>query len=66
MWLNSDLFYTDTYKIVESNLSPSNVGGRKGRNIRDQLFVIYGVINEVKNGDAEGIDIQGFELRGNS
>ena len=56
------LIYTDTYKIIESNMSPSNVGGRKGRNIRDHLFVIYGVINDVKNGDAEGIDIQGYDI----
>ena len=43
-------------------MSPSNVGGRKDRNIRDHLFVIYGVINDVKNGDAEGIDIQGYDI----
>ena len=56
------LIYTDTYKIIESNVSPSNVGGRLGRNIRDHFFVIYCVINDVKNGDAEGIDIQGYDI----
>ena len=26
-------------------MSDSNVGGRKARNIRDNLFIVYGVIN---------------------
>ena len=38
------------------------MGGRKGRNIRDHLFVIYGIVNDVKNGRAEPIDIQGYDI----
>ena len=30
-------------------MSDSNVGGRKRRNIRDNLFVTYGVMNFVTN-----------------
>ena len=26
-------------------MSDSNVGGRKQRNIRDNLFIVYGIIN---------------------
>ena len=48
------LIYNDIYPEVDSNMSDSNVGGRKGRNIRDNLFIIYGIINYAIK---EGIDI---------
>lgn len=40
------LIMQDSYKTIDSNLSDSNVGGRQGRNIRDNLFTIYACINE--------------------
>ena len=39
------LVYGDIYDVVDGNMSDSNVGGRRGRNIRDNLFIINGVIN---------------------
>ena len=39
------LIYNDIYEVVDDNMSDSNVGGRRGRNIRDNLFIINGVIN---------------------
>ena len=39
------LVYGDIYDIVDDNMSDSNVGGRKRRNIRDNLFIINGIIN---------------------
>ena len=56
------LIYKDVYPTIDQNLSCSNVGGRKGRNIRDHLFVIYAIINDVKNGNAKSIDIQGYDI----
>ena len=56
------MIYSETYDVIDENLSFSNVGGRKGRNIRDHLFVIYGIVNDVKNGRAEPIDIQGYDI----
>ena len=56
------LIYKDAYPTIDQNLSCSNVGGRKGRNIRDHLFVIYAIINDVKNGNAKSIDIQGYDI----
>ena len=35
----------DIYEVVDDNMSDSNVGGRKGRTIRDNLFIINGIIN---------------------
>ena len=39
------LVYNDYYDLIDSNMSDSNVGGRKRRNIRDNLFIVYGIIN---------------------
>ena len=39
------LIYYDIYDTVDGNMSDSNVGGRKQRNIRDNLFIVYGIIN---------------------
>ena len=56
------LIYSETYPTIDKNLSCSNVGGRRGRNIRDHLFVLYAIINNVINGKAEAIDIQGYDI----
>ena len=40
-----NLIYNDYYEIIDSNMSDSNVGGRRNRSIRDNLFIVYGVIN---------------------
>ena len=41
------LIYNDNYDIINKNMSDSNIGGRKGRNVRDHLFVINGIINDI-------------------
>ena len=44
------LIYQDTYDMIDSCMSDSNVGGRRNRNIHDNLFVIYAAINDaIKN-----------------
>ena len=44
-------------------MSDSIVGGRRGRNIRNHLFVVNGIINDVINGKAESIDIEIIDYR---
>ena len=39
------LIYNDNYEIINDSMSDSNIGGRKGRNIRDHLFVNKGPSN---------------------
>ena len=55
------LIYNDKYNIIDQSMSGSNIGGRKGRNIRDHLFVINGILNDVmktkQNVDIEIMDI---------
>ena len=38
---------------VDLNFGDSNVGGRKDRNIRDNLFIVNGVINFAKQNNLE-------------
>ena len=56
------LIYNDEYKNIDSNLTDSNVGARKGRNIRDNIFVLNAVTNSVVKGNAEPIDIQLYDV----
>ena len=56
------LIYNDEYSTVDSNLTDANVGARKNRNIRDNLFVIYAVMNTVINGSEEPLDICPYDI----
>ena len=55
MYMN--LIYNEEYETLDSNMSDSNVGGRRRRSIRDHLFIINGIINEA-NRRKKNIDIQ--------
>ena len=53
------LIYNDKYNIIDSNMSDSNVGARKGKNIRNHIFVINGIIHDVLSSKKKKpIDIQ--------
>ena len=45
------LIFNDEYETLEKKLSDSNVGGRKCRNIRDNIFVLNAIIDSVKKGN---------------
>ena len=45
----SKLIYNSIIEELDSQLSPSNIGARKGRSPRDHLFVVYAVVNETRN-----------------
>jgi hypothetical protein len=52
------LMYNEEYESIDQNLTDGNVGSRKRRNVRDNLFVINAIINENKqNGQAVDIDV---------
>ena len=55
------LSYNDYYKIVDSNMSDSNVGGRSNRNISDNLFVVYAIRNEALKKDIS-VDLHLMDL----
>ena len=56
------VMYGDIYDILDEEISCSNIGGRRGRNIRDHLFVLYGMINDVMKGNAAPIDLQTLDI----
>ena len=55
------LSYQDYYDTVDDAMGDSNVGGRKFRNIRDNLFVLYATINKAIR-KKKSIDIQFYDL----
>ena len=56
------LLYNDKYSEIDRNMSDCNVGGRRNRSIRDNLFVIYAVINDALEFQKIDIDIQFYDL----
>ena len=44
------LIYNDEYGTIDEALSDSNVGARKGRNVRDNIFVMNAVTNLIIKG----------------
>ena len=47
------LIYNNIYPTIDSYLTDANVVSRKGRNVRDDLFVLYAIMNSVKTGNEE-------------
>ena len=56
------LLYNDVYPIIDSNLTDANVGSRRGRNIRDNLFVLNAVTNSVTKGSEKPCDIGIYDI----
>ena len=43
-------------------MSDSNIGSRKEKNVKNNLFIIYGIINSVLKEEKHCIDIQIYDL----
>ena len=56
------LIYRDKYEELDKNMSNSNIGARKDRNVRDHLFVVYAIMNSILNGEDDPIDIQIYDV----
>ena len=61
-YILENLIYNDEYSNIDKHLNDSNVGARKERNIRDNLFVLYSIINSVKNGEMDPVDVSLFDV----
>ena len=57
------LSYNDNYDIIDQSMSSSNIGARKNRNIRDHLFVINGILNDVNSQKKMKVDIQIVDIK---
>ena len=51
------LIYKSNYEEIESNLTDSNCGARKNRNIRNNTFVLNAVLNEVNKNKKKAVEI---------
>ena len=56
------LIYNDEYQKIDKNLSDSNVGARRNRGIRDNIFVLNAINNSVINGNEDSVDVQVFDV----
>ena len=56
------LIYNDEYSTLDSNLTDCNVGARKQRNIRDNIFVINAIMNSIRTGNEEPVDFQVYDV----
>ena len=57
------LVYQEKYEMVDRQMSDSNVGARRGRNIRNHIFVLNGVINDVVKNVKASVDIEILDYR---
>ena len=57
------LIYNDMYETLDLNLSDCNVGNRKNRNIRDNLFVLNAIQNSTRKKTEDPIDICVYDVK---
>ena len=57
------LMYNTLYDVIDSNLTDANVGARKNRSCRDNLFVLGAVTNSVINGESKPIQVQSIDIQ---
>ena len=58
----NQLIFNDEYENIDQKLTDSNVGGRRRRNIRNNIFVLNAVINSIKAGREEACDITVYDI----
>ena len=57
------LVYNDFYDVIDSSMSCSNIGARRNRNIRDHLFVVNSIFNDIhQSKNIHGIDCQIYDI----
>ena len=56
------MIYNEKYSDIDKNMSDSNIGGRRKKNIKNHLFIIHGIINAVLKGEDPPVDIQVYDI----
>ena len=58
------LIYIDTYPTIDKNMSDSQVGARKNKNVRNHSWIVNGVISDVLHSKKKvPIDLQIFDYK---
>ena len=56
------LIYNDEYPTIDENMTDSDVGARRHRNIRDNIFVINAILNNVRKPKIKGVDVTIYDV----
>ena len=56
------LLYNDKYEEIDDSMTDCNVGGRRNRSIRDNLFIINAIIIDALAYQKVSIDMQFYDL----
>ena len=57
------LIYNSSYEVIDSNLTDGNVGARKRRGCRDNMFVLSAINNSILNGNSDPIQLQVTDIK---
>ena len=57
------LMYNDAYETINENLTDGNVGARKERGVRDNIFTMGAIANSVINGNSKAIQVQVMDVK---
>ena len=58
------MIYLDYYPVLDKSMSDSQVGARKGKNIRNHIWIINGIISDIKSSKSKKpVDIQIFDFK---
>ena len=57
------LIYNDAYETINENLTDGNVGARKERGVRDNIFTMGAIVNSVINGNSKAIQVQVMDVK---
>ena len=55
------LIYKDEFPNLDKQISDCNVGGRSGRNVRDNIFVLNAILNSISKRSKEAHDLQVYD-----
>ena len=55
-------FISSKVWTIDTNMSDSNIGGRKNKNIANHIFIANGIINEVKNEKDMCVDLELLDI----
>ena len=56
------IIYNDEYPKIDTHLSDCNVGGRKGRSVRKNIFLLNAILNSKRRGNKEAHDAQVYDV----
>ena len=59
-----NMIYSDEYEVIDDSMSDSNIGARKGKNIRNHIFIVNTIIHDVLSKKSnEPIDIMVLDYK---